>query len=105
MQKILVILAFLVLLIPVMAYYAPLLDANRETICICDQKSADEIIILNTVIHNGRLFPIDGSKRGGCLMLYDFYDAGSAKYRDWWQFAPFARFVEDEYDHCCTTGE
>jgi hypothetical protein len=106
MNKIGISLAFIIVLSALMAYLSPVFDTNRETICICSEKSPDEIIIFNQlIIHNGRVFPLDGEKRSGCLMLYDFADAGSAKYRSWWQFAPFARFVEDDYDHCCRTGQ
>jgi hypothetical protein len=70
-----------------------------ESICLSD--ASHEKIVLNTVIHDNRLFPIITPRKSGCLILNDF------QMNDNFNF-PHAVFVEvgDKYwNHCCLDGQ
>jgi uncharacterized protein YcfL len=78
--------------------------SDYESICIMKESSAKETVIMDAVWHDGRVFPLEGSKRDGCLLLHDQYmfDLDGDGVRD--KGRVFGEFVEDSRDHCCTLG-
>jgi len=74
----------------------------RETVCI--PRGEKELVVFDiAVIHDGKVFPLRGEKRDGCLLLHDINtwdadDNGILEPFKWGQF------VEPSYDHCCTGG-
>lgn len=98
--RLLIVLMFLVLVSQAVN------NTNLETICIPANSSAREKIVLDRfILYEYQVFPVLNDRSGDCLLLHDWYDSGSAKYREGWQFFPFAQFVNDNYDHCCVTGQ
>lgn len=75
----------------------------RESICIMSNSSAKETVVFNAVIHDGKIFPLVGDSRTGCLLLHDIstWDAngdGKLEPKLWGHYVP------DAYNHCCTGG-
>lgn len=73
-----------------------------ESICIPSGIGGTRVLNY-AILYDGKLFPLRGDLRQGCLLLHDYYtwdDDGDGilePYR-------WAQFVEPSYDHCCTGG-
>ena len=105
MNRKILLYAFLGILL-IVGFIQILMNPNYETICVPADSSEKEKVVFNSVIlHDFQVYPLLSDKKEGCLLLHDWYDKGSAKYRDGWKVFPFAQFVNDNYDHCCVTGQ
>lgn len=80
-------------------------EVNYESICIVASSSGKETLTDYGVIHGGEYYPLFGDRREGCLIIFSYYahdlDGDGIKDRG----AEYARFVDDDYDHCCVTGQ
>ena len=77
---------------------------HEESICLMENSSVKETIILDIVFHNGLIFPIESEQKTGCLLLHDYYleDRNGDGIKD--RYHRFAEFVDNNFDHCCING-
>ena len=73
------------------------IKGNPEAICLKDGSS--ETVVSNMVLHDGRFYPIQDSRRGGCLILYESGMNGLIAN------AAFVHPGDSDFDHCCIDGE
>ena len=105
MKKTILINIILIIIIVLILGGRPDPDGHYESVCIKADSSAKETVILNHVLHDGRVFPVESEQKTGCLILHDYYmvDVDGDGTKD--MYHPFAEFGNDDMDHCCIDGD